>query len=305
MGTEPVVTPTPLVHLGRLRTTLWRCDMRMILVAISASLATSAVVADEPLKAGSPAAKLAALRKEVKELDEEFYKSVGKLEDTKDGRTAYGELCKECEEKQVKRYEAALELAKADPKSDTAFDAVEWLLTTGRVYHLPVGKPALQFALEHFTTHPKIGRAVLVLGQVDVGEMYQNHNLVWEFVGTVGAKNADKTVRGQAAIVTAWKAKYKSELAELDGQSDADELATVAEKAFEKIIADFGECQLLGRREKKRTLGEVVKRDLFELKNLRVGKVAPDIVGEDLDGVKFKLSDYRGKVVLLTFWGDW
>lgn len=39
--------------------------------------------------------------------------------------------------------------------------------------------------------------------------------------------------------------------------------------------------------------------------NLKVGRVAPDIIGEDLDGVSFKLSDYRGKVVLLDFWGDW
>lgn len=36
-----------------------------------------------------------------------------------------------------------------------------------------------------------------------------------------------------------------------------------------------------------------------------VGKVAPDIRGKDLDGKKFKLSDYRGKVVLLDFWGNW
>ena len=26
---------------------------------------------------------------------------------------------------------------------------------------------------------------------------------------------------------------------------------------------------------------------------------------EDIDGVVFKLSDYRGKVVMLDFWGDW
>jgi peroxiredoxin len=38
---------------------------------------------------------------------------------------------------------------------------------------------------------------------------------------------------------------------------------------------------------------------------LAVGKVAPDIEGEDLAGVPFKLSDYRGKVVMLDFWGDW
>jgi peroxiredoxin len=37
----------------------------------------------------------------------------------------------------------------------------------------------------------------------------------------------------------------------------------------------------------------------------RIGKVAPEISGKDLDGVEFKLSDYRGKVVVLYFSGDW
>jgi thiol-disulfide isomerase/thioredoxin len=32
---------------------------------------------------------------------------------------------------------------------------------------------------------------------------------------------------------------------------------------------------------------------------------APDIDGEDLDGACFRLSDYRGSVVLLDFWGFW
>jgi len=44
---------------------------------------------------------------------------------------------------------------------------------------------------------------------------------------------------------------------------------------------------------------------LFELRNLGIGKTAPEIEGEDVDGKKFKLSDYRGKVVVLDFWGDW
>lgn len=38
---------------------------------------------------------------------------------------------------------------------------------------------------------------------------------------------------------------------------------------------------------------------------LAIGQVAPEIEGPDIDGVKFKLSDYRGKVVVLDFWGDW
>ena len=38
---------------------------------------------------------------------------------------------------------------------------------------------------------------------------------------------------------------------------------------------------------------------------LEIGNYAPDIEGTDLDGNAFKLSDYRGKVVMLDFWGDW
>lgn len=36
-----------------------------------------------------------------------------------------------------------------------------------------------------------------------------------------------------------------------------------------------------------------------------VGQTPPDIVGEDIDGKPMKLSDYRGKVVVLDFWGFW
>lgn len=38
---------------------------------------------------------------------------------------------------------------------------------------------------------------------------------------------------------------------------------------------------------------------------LNPGDLAPEIEGKDLDGTPFKLSDYRGKVVMLDFWGDW
>ena len=44
---------------------------------------------------------------------------------------------------------------------------------------------------------------------------------------------------------------------------------------------------------------------LFKRERLQIGMEAPDIVGPDIDGVEFKLSDYRGKVVVIDFWGDW
>ena len=50
---------------------------------------------------------------------------------------------------------------------------------------------------------------------------------------------------------------------------------------------------------------DVAKKELFELENLGIGMIAPDIIGQDLDGIEFRLSDYRGKVVMLDFWGHW
>jgi peroxiredoxin len=37
---------------------------------------------------------------------------------------------------------------------------------------------------------------------------------------------------------------------------------------------------------------------------VRVGSPAPDTEGKDVDGKPFSLNDYRGKVVLLSFWGS-
>jgi cytochrome oxidase Cu insertion factor (SCO1/SenC/PrrC family) len=55
-------------------------------------------------------------------------------------------------------------------------------------------------------------------------------------------------------------------------------------------------------------LGDKAAGELTRIRNvpnLKVGKTAPDIAGKDLDGKPFKLSDYRGKVVVLDFWGHW
>jgi hypothetical protein len=35
------------------------------------------------------------------------------------------------------------------------------------------------------------------------------------------------------------------------------------------------------------------------------GKLELEIAGEDIDGQPMKLSDFRGQVVLLDFWGNW
>lgn len=54
-----------------------------------------------------------------------------------------------------------------------------------------------------------------------------------------------------------------------------------------------------------KTFADRASAMLFELNNIVPGKPAPDIEGTDADGKSFRLSDYRGKVVLLTFSADW
>jgi hypothetical protein len=52
------------------------------------------------------------------------------------------------------------------------------------------------------------------------------------------------------------------------------------------------------------TVGRKAKSELFDLRHLSVGKPAPEVKGVDQNGKHFKLSDYKGKVVLLDFWSE-
>ncbi len=53
------------------------------------------------------------------------------------------------------------------------------------------------------------------------------------------------------------------------------------------------------------TVAAQAQMELRGIRHLSVGKVAPDIKGKDQDGRAFKLSEYRGKVVLLYFWMEY
>jgi WD40 repeat protein/thiol-disulfide isomerase/thioredoxin len=81
---------------------------------------------------------------------------------------------------------------------------------------------------------------------------------------------------------------------------DPEISAKEADELYTRVTKEYADIQVTGR-----SLGEAAEAALFELRNLAVGKVAPEIEGEDLDGRRFKLTDYRGKVVVLDFWGHW
>jgi hypothetical protein len=67
------------------------------------------------------------------------------------------------------------------------------------------------------------------------------------------------------------------------------------EKLLQAVVAEFP----------KTVWGTLAKAMFVTAKGLEVGKLAPDFYGESIDGFGFNLSDYRGKVVLLDFYGFW
>jgi peroxiredoxin len=56
---------------------------------------------------------------------------------------------------------------------------------------------------------------------------------------------------------------------------------------------------------KPKTYGDLARAMQFELNNIMPGNPAPDVHGTDADGEPFRLSDYKGKVVLLIFSANW
>lgn len=73
-------------------------------------------------------------------------------------------------------------------------------------------------------------------------------------------------------------------------------------KLIKSIPEKFKDVKVYGGR---MNLADMVAGEIFEMEHLQIGMEVPEIEGEDVDGVNFKLSDYRGKVVVIDFWGDW
>ena len=55
-------------------------------------------------------------------------------------------------------------------------------------------------------------------------------------------------------------------------------------------------------KEKPPTLGQVAAARLDDIRNLAVGKVAPNFEGTGADGKPIRLADFRGKVVVMVYW---
>lgn len=89
------------------------------------------------------------------------------------------------------------------------------------------------------------------------------------------------------------------------GDDEATTAGSPAERELESLAARLVQDYADRKDERERSYKTMAEGVLYARKHLAVGKTAPEIEAADTQGVTFKLSDYRGKVVLLDFWGNW
>ncbi|HEX3148196.1 MAG TPA: hypothetical protein VHR66_08930 [Gemmataceae bacterium] len=183
--------------------------------------------------------------------------------------------------------DAILKRAEKDEKDALAGDLLAYAARNGFVF--PAGKKAIGLMLEKYSEHAAFEQFVEHLYGIYSGDAERT-------LKTILQQNSQPKVKAAAARSLGHIFVERcDELAEQPAA--ADKMAAEADKYLTQAIGLYGKDR---ETQKKDAEGE-----LNALRALRIGKEAPEIIGRDPDGKEFKLSDYRGKVVLLDFWGNW
>ncbi len=119
-----------------------------------------------------------------------------------------------------------------------------------------------------------------------------------KFCEKVREVNPDKQAKGRATLLLA-KSLYDGPLIMLPGFSVNKEKQKAdrqrAGEFFRSVVKDLG-----GTEE-----AEEAGRYIYELEHLQLGMKAPEILGQDVESKEIKLSQFKGQVVVLDFWGFW
>jgi hypothetical protein len=132
----------------------------------------------------------------------------------------------------------------------------------------------------------------LMLKYVRVLGFYGEKEQLEAVIGKLAKGSVRQEARFRLALVVAEDAQRDLTLTDAERAAGNQEAVGILEK--------------LGKEEGLNELLEKSVDDLmYKVTHLVVGCEAPEIKGVDHDGKQFRLSDYRGKVVLLPFWGFW
>jgi len=118
---------------------------------------------------------------------------------------------------------------------------------------------------------------------------------------TLLEKDSRRDIQGVACLSLAQVLKQRADQTANTDAPAAKKVRQESEKLFERAADKYADVkEPFGG-----TVGTRAKSELFDLRFLSVGQKAPEVEGEDQDGKKFKLSDYKGKVVFLDFWSQY
>ena len=216
----------------------------------------------------------------------------------------------------------ALNVVSDRPKEPAAIDALLWLTRRGLS---PESSEAWKILIRDHLTSDRLVPACMATRR----EVVANTVLAERFLREVIAHTSHREVRGHATFALANFLNFQAETLEQYESSPRDSWIpkmTPENRAAlwlgaptiysgrprdcsKTVAARFAEL----RDHRNRPLGELARGELYEMHHLGIDKastgierkLAPDIKGEDADGRSFRLSDYRGKVVVLTFSGNW
>jgi thiol-disulfide isomerase/thioredoxin len=137
---------------------------------------------------------------------------------------------------------------------------------------------------------------------------YRTEDWSREILERVASKHPDRKVRGLATYALGMVYRDLSEPRfggrdRTESQRERDQAESA--KYFTRVTTDFADVTSVDSSYKLADKAKAELARIANLPNLKVGKLAPEITGEDLDGKPLKLSDHRGKVVVVCFWATW
>jgi hypothetical protein len=203
----------------------------------------------------------------------------------------------------VQQYGRRLDIAKRlhdNPETASGFvraygqEAVERMKNADKANLAAQGKRYSKQFAENYLDRMKPDR----IAQLCQALSYSTDEVSETLLRTLLEKDPRREVQGLASLTLAQELKRRLEMTPAGGEATASQVLAESEKLLRRASDQFGDVKLaVGG-----TVGDKAKLELDDILHLAVGKVAPEIEGQDQDGTKFKLSDYRGKVVLLDFW---
>lgn len=201
------------------------------------------------------------------------------------------ELAKAREPKLDEYTRRILALAVQSPHEPFAVEALIWVVQ--RAAPGPDAERALDLLNRDHVDSKEMGRVATLL-------VYSGCEHVEERLRSLLSKSPHHDVQGLACISLARCLKMKPESMTNPSQADMDKCNREAEELLKRAAEQYGDVESRGTKLKDAVAGE-----LHEIRDLSIGKPAPEILGRDTHGKPFRLSDYRGKVVMLDFWGHW